>query len=124
MRTAVVLLSGGMDSTTLAYQLASEYDDLRLLTIHYGPKIASMSTDANDLDSLAFQTPRVRDEFHDAIIYRTAYLALLAENGATASAWRQEADRTDSEIISMLKSRRKGPFYMNVTSRVLRPAVR
>ncbi len=37
-RTAVVVLSGGLDSTTLAYHLRSEHYDIHTVSFHYGQR--------------------------------------------------------------------------------------
>jgi 7-cyano-7-deazaguanine synthase len=38
MTHAVAIVSGGMDSVTLAYQLRTEYDELTLLSVDYGQR--------------------------------------------------------------------------------------
>ena len=46
---AVVLFSGGLDSTVLAYQLLAEGADLRLLSVHYGQRHQRELNDASRL---------------------------------------------------------------------------
>lgn len=94
------------------------------LTVHYGPDVTAMSADANDLDTLAFQTPRVRDAFHDAIIVRTVYTLLLAEGSDQAAAlFKQESAEAELDMIRTLSYRRRGPRRMKrIDRRVYRPS--
>jgi hypothetical protein len=93
------------------------------LTVHYRPAIAAMSSDTHDLASLSFQTPRIREAFANAIVYRTAYHLLMSEN-SDAMGWKQESAEAELEMIQTLKNRRKGPHYINVLPRLRHVGVR
>lgn len=61
MSKAVVLLSGGMDSTTLAYQMSREGDDLHALSIHYGQRHSRELAAAADVAAALGATHRIVD---------------------------------------------------------------
>jgi len=89
------------------------------LTIHYSPDVAAMTATTNDLSSVSFQNPRIRDAFHDVIVYRAAYLALMAEGGSYQPL-KQEAAEKERDMIQTLRRRRRGPHWMSPTLRVCR----
>lgn len=93
--------------------------EVKELTIHYAPDVTAMTATSNDLDSVAFQNPHIRDAFHDAIVYRAAYHAILAEQGNYLPL-KQEAAEKERDMVRTLKRRRRGPQWINPTPRVRR----
>ena len=105
---------------TLGYYVAPGSNDT--LTVHYAPTLTALSGDSDDWDTLSFQTPRIRDEFHDTVLYEAAYL-LLANEGAPTdimNVWKGKSLESKASIRDALDRRVSGPKYMNITSRVHR----
>jgi hypothetical protein len=103
-------------NTTLGFYVAPT--SVFTVHVHYAP-VFQHNTDlqavTDDLVSLT-GIPRVRDEFQDALIYRTAYLLLLSENG-NWQPLKQEASEFEVRMVKSLRRRVRGPKFINVIPR-------
>lgn len=92
--------------------------EAKQLTVHYAPDVETMSINTSDLSSVSFQDPRIRGPFHNAIVCRAAYQAIMAESG-NYMPLKQEAREAEVEMIRTLKRRRRGVQWMSVSKRLV-----
>jgi 7-cyano-7-deazaguanine synthase len=79
MYRAVAIVSGGMDSTTLAYQLREQFDELHLLSFDYGQK------HRKELDLAAETSERLGAQF---TIINLRGLTKLLKSALTDKSWK------------------------------------
>lgn len=110
-----------LSATTLGFYIDPGSNDT--LTVHYAPTLTALSSDNDNWDTLSFQTPRVRDEFHDTILYEAA-ASLLAAEGADPptmmNVMRGKAGEAKEAIRDALARRVSKPRFMNTSSRTRR----
>lgn len=82
------------------------------LHVHYSSAIETLDATSEDFDDIAFQNPRLRDEFHDTILFRAAWLILGQEN--SDNIWKTEALEAEARMIQTLGRRRRGPRFINM----------